>query len=158
MTWTMALIAAGLIAVSAVGGYFKGQRDEAVGWAEAVAAQDAEIQQFKDDSAKREATAKSSAANALIQLAAAKKEAERQRAKANSVNAEWTAYLDRMQHDAGRGESDGEIALTSCRADAAAARGALSTVLAAALNIREVAVANTDVLKALQEWVRGQTD
>jgi hypothetical protein len=147
-----------LVSIVGVGGYFKGKRDEAVGWAVAVAEQDAEIQRFKDDSAKREATAKSSAANALIQLAAAKKEAERQRAKANGVSAEWTAYLDRMQHDAGRGESNGELALAACRADAAAARGALSTVLAAALNIREVAVANTDVLKALQEWVRGQTD
>jgi hypothetical protein len=147
-----------LVSIVGVGGYFKGQRDEAIGWAEAVAEQDAEILRLKDESATRERIAVQSAKKAVSQLAAAKAAAEKERAHAASTHANWAAYFDRVQRDKGDGETNTAVSLASCRADAAAARGALSTVLAAALNIREVAVANTDVLKALQEWVRGQTD
>jgi hypothetical protein len=147
-----------LVAVVGVGGYFKGQRDEAIGWAEAVAEQDAEIRRLKDESAVREGVAIQAAKKAVSQLAAAKAAAEKERAHAASTHANWAAYFDRVQRDKGDGETNTAVSLAACRADAAAARGALSTVLAAALNIREVAVANTDVLKALQEWVRGQTD
>jgi chemotaxis regulatin CheY-phosphate phosphatase CheZ len=151
---------AALVSIVGVGGYFKGKRDEAVGWAVAVAEQDAEIQRFKDDSAARLAVAAQAAKKSISQLAAARAAAEKERANAASVHANWNAYFDRMQRDKGDGETNTTVSLAACRADAAAARGALSTVLAAALNIREVAVANTDVLKALQEWVRqnGKTD
>jgi hypothetical protein len=50
--------------------------------------------------------------------------------------------------------TDDAAALAACRADEAAARGAVRTVIEAALAIRGVAVVNTEQLKALQQWVQ----
>jgi hypothetical protein len=108
----------------------------------------ADLQAKGDDRAKRaEAVAK----KATGELAALRKQLEQERANTEAgITSAWREHLDRLHESARR---EGADALTACRADAAAARSALDSVVVAALGIHRVATLNTEQLRQLQAWV-----
>ena len=143
-------------AVSAALGFLGGQRwesSETQGWIEQAATLEAQLHQMQADGDARAKRSEAVAAKATADLAKVKKEleAERGRNVATTVD-RWNGYLDAGRVRATPG--DLEASLAACRADERAARGALRDVIGAAFAIREVAVLNTEQLRALQEWVR----
>jgi phage repressor protein C with HTH and peptisase S24 domain len=148
-----AVIFAASLAVVGTGAFFYGQKLEAEGWIEVVANLDSELNHLKTEGDSRAKRADERAGKAVAELAKVKKQAEADRAKADGIRADWIAYLDGRVPAPLPGATDEQIAIAACRADAAASRGALDRVLAAAFGIREVAVLNTEQLRQLQQWV-----
>jgi hypothetical protein len=108
----------------------------------------ADMERQGNDRAKR---AEAVAAKATGELKALRKQLEQERATTEAgAMRTWRDHLDRLHESNRRAGADD---LTACRADAAAARGALDRVLTAALNFRDVAILNTEQLKQLQAWV-----
>jgi hypothetical protein len=143
-----------LCAITSVGSYFKGREDGAEPWIEQTAALEAQVHQMKTEGDDRAVRAEAQAKKATAELARVKKEAEAERAKwIQEASDGWNAYLDSQRVRVPDGADD-KAALAACRADEAAARRAISEVVRAALDIRTVAILNTEQLRQLQEWLR----
>jgi hypothetical protein len=108
----------------------------------------ADLQAKGEDRAKR---AEAVAREATGKIKLLKQELENERANTEAgITSAWREHLDRLHESARR---EGADALTACRADAAAARSALDSVVVAALGIHRVATLNTEQLRQLQAWV-----
>lgn len=144
------VIALAVAAVLTAGAYFKGRTDGAEPWIEQYAALESQLHTLKTTGDERAKRAEATAAKATKELAALRKQLESERAKTEQgVMAAWREHLDRL-----RDANSGADALAAARADGAACRGALDTVLAAALDVHRAAILNTEQLRQLQEWVK----
>jgi hypothetical protein len=152
---SMYLVVLALVAGAMFGAFIYGAKVEAENWIPIVANLEGELNDFKAESAEREKRAAKAAKDATASLIKARKEVEAERAQAAGIRAEWIAYLNGLRSPTD--PANGGDSVTACRADEAAARGALDRVLATAIEIREIAALNTAQLRALQEWIAEAT-